>query len=59
MLKNRFIIFVLANFELSIAEHAQRAFGGTNNLFLLYGNAVPIKQKERELYLSLFSFSKF
>ena len=34
-------------FELSIAEHAQRAFGGTYNLFLLYGNAVSYKAKNR------------
>ena len=34
-------------FELSIAEHAQRAFGGTYNLFLLYGNAVSYKAKKK------------
>ena len=36
-------------FDSSIAEHAQRAFGGTYNLFLLYGNAVSCKAKKHSV----------
>ena len=32
-------------FDSSIAEHAQRAFGGTYNLFCFTGNAVSCKAK--------------
>ena len=41
-------------FDSSIAEHAQRAFGGTYNLFCFTETQFPVKQKKTLTCVSVF-----